>query len=70
MEIEKNKPTFITSVLKVVYYVGLVFSNSNFVINKSPREGNLFVKKVPSSANSALFLVTSDWKKLDCPSFF
>ena len=34
-EIEKTKTTFIISVLKVVYQVVLVFSKSNFFINKN-----------------------------------
>ena len=37
LEMEKIKPTFIISVLKVVYWVALVFSKSNFFI---PREEN------------------------------
>ena len=35
LEIEKTKPTFTLKTLKVVYLVGLIFSNSNFCINKS-----------------------------------
>ena len=38
LDIEKNKTTFSISVLKVVYKLGLVFSNSNFFINKSSQE--------------------------------
>ena len=34
LEIEKTKLTFVTSVLKVLYYVGLVFSNYNFLLTK------------------------------------
>ena len=34
LEIEKTKPTFVISVLKVQYLVGFVFSKSNFFINK------------------------------------
>ena len=34
LEIEKTKPNFIISVLKVEYQVDLVFSNSDFFINK------------------------------------
>ena len=34
LEIEKTKTTFIISVLKAVYKVPLVFSKSNFFINK------------------------------------
>ena len=34
LEIEKTKPTFIISVLKVEYWVVLVSSISNFFINK------------------------------------
>ena len=40
LEIEKTKPTFIISVLKVEYKVGLVFSISNFFINKSSLANN------------------------------
>ena len=35
LEIEKTKPTFIISVLKVEYYVVLVSSISNFFTNKT-----------------------------------
>jgi hypothetical protein len=34
LENEKTKTTFIISVLKVAYYVALVFSKYNFFINK------------------------------------
>ena len=37
---QKNKTTFIISVLKVVYWMVLVFSISNFLLIKIPREGN------------------------------
>ena len=43
LEIEKTKLTFVISVLKVVCYVGLVFSNSNFFINKISQGRNWFV---------------------------
>ena len=43
LEIEKTKPTFIISVLKVVYQVGLVYQISNFFINKtSQRKKKVF----------------------------
>ena len=49
LEIEKTKPTFIISVLKVdIMKVGLVFSISNFLANNWRR------KKIPSCSNSAL----------------
>ena len=35
LEIEKTKPTFIISVLKVEHYMVLVSSNSNFSTNKT-----------------------------------
>ena len=53
LEIEKTKTTFIISVLKVVYLVGLV-KIPTFLLTKVFREENLFVKKIPSSANSTL----------------
>ena len=37
LEIEKTKPTFTLKTLKVVYLVGLVFSNSNFFTNKKKK---------------------------------
>ena len=54
LEIEKNKATFIISVLKVVNYMGLFFQIPTFLLTKVLREGNLFAKKVHSSVNSAL----------------
>ena len=50
LEIEKTKPTFIISVLKVLHLVVLVFSIYNFFSNKN-RERNLFVKKKPTTTN-------------------
>ena len=45
LEIEKKtKTTFIISVLKVVYYVVLVFSNSNFFFNKNSQGRKLSAK--------------------------
>ena len=38
--------------------VVLVFWFSTFLITKIPREGNMFAKKVPSSANSALTVIS------------
>ena len=41
LEIEKSKPTFIISVLKVdIIKVGLVFSISNFFVTKMPLANN------------------------------
>ena len=55
LEIGKTNPTFIISILKVVYLVGLgLFKFQLFLLTKVLREGNLFAKPVPSSANSAL----------------
>ena len=59
----------------------LVFWFPTFLLKKNPREGNLFAKKVPSSANSTLkaywhniYTVLQDlplqpWFLLFCPSF-
>ena len=55
LEIEKTKPTFIISVLKVdIIKVGLVFSISNFFITKTPVANNWRRKKIPSCSYSAL----------------
>ena len=55
LEIEKTKPTFIISVLKVdIIKVGLVFSISNFFITKTPLANNWRRKKIPSCSYSAL----------------
>ena len=55
LEIEKTKPTFIISVLKVdIIKVGLVFSISNFFITKTSLANNWRRKKIPSCSNSAL----------------
>ena len=55
LEIEKTKPTFIISVLKVdIVKVGLVFSISNFFIAKTSLANNWRRKKIPSCSNSAL----------------
>ena len=55
LEIEKTKPTFIISVLKVdIIKVGLVFSISNFFITKMPLANNWRRKKIPSYSYSAL----------------
>ena len=55
LEIEKTKPTFIISVLKVdIIKVGLVFSISNFFITKTSLANNWSRKKIPSCSNSAL----------------
>ena len=49
LEIEKTKPTFIVSVLKVdVVKVGLVFSVSNFFITKTSHASKWMRKKLPS----------------------
>ena len=56
LEIEKTKPTFIISVLKVdITKVGLVFSISNFFITKTPLANNWRRKKIPSCSYSALY---------------
>ena len=55
LEIEKTKPAFIISVLKVdIIKVGLVFSISNFFITKTSLANNWRRKKIPSSSYSAL----------------
>ena len=57
LEIEKTKPTFIISVLKVdIIKVGLVFSISNFFITKTPLANNWRRKKIPSCSYSALVI--------------
>ena len=43
LEIEKTKPTFIVSVLKVEYWVVIVFLNSDFFIDKISQENKLSV---------------------------
>ena len=43
LEIEKPKPTVIVSVLKVEYWVVLVFLNSDFFIDKISQENKLSV---------------------------
>ena len=45
LEIQKTNTTFIISVLKVVYYLGLVSSNSNFFINKNSQGRYSVLKK-------------------------
>ena len=45
MEIQKTKPTFIISVLKVEYYVVLVSSISNFFSNKLSHANKWMRKK-------------------------
>ena len=47
MEIQKTKPTFIISVLKVECWVGLVFFNFNFFINKISHANDWSTKKIP-----------------------
>ena len=55
LEIEKAKPTFIISVLKVdIIKVGKFFSISNFFITKTPLANNWRRKKIPSCSYSAL----------------
>ena len=55
LEIEKTKPTFIISVLKVdILKVGLVFSISNVFIAKKSLANKWRRKKIPSCSNSAL----------------
>ena len=67
LEIEKTKPTFIISVLKVdIIKVGLVFSISNFFITETPLANNWRRKKIPSCSYSALEYKTLHHK---IPSF-
>ena len=54
LEIEKTKPTFIISVLKVEYWVALVSSIFNFFINKIALANKWMRKIIPSRSNSAL----------------
>ena len=65
LEIEKTKPTFIISVLKVEYYVVLVSSISNFCINKMSLANKWTRKKIPSFCNLALEF----FKKISAPLF-
>ena len=73
LEIEKNKPNFIISVLKVEYYVVLASSISNFFTNKTSL-ANKWMRI--SSSNLALFQVHI-WKHIlnfdklkDCLSLY
>ena len=62
LEIEKTKPTFIITVLKVdIIKVGLVFLISKFFITKTPLANNWRRKKIPSC--SYLALVTFRYPK-------
>jgi hypothetical protein len=54
LEIEKTKPTYIISVLKVVYWVALVSSIFNIFINKIALANNWMRKKILSCSNLAL----------------
>ena len=60
LEIEKTKPTFIISVLKVdIIKVGLVFSISNYFITKTPLANNWRRKKIPSCSFKSSKIVPS-----------
>ena len=61
MEIEKTKPTFIISVLKVVYYVGLVYQISNYFINKTSQRKKKFFWKRKSFCHNFLHVLTNLW---------
>ena len=64
LEIEKTKPTFFISVLKVdIIKVGLVFSISNFFITKTPLANNWRRKKIPSCSYLALEETTKNSSK-------
>ena len=55
MEIEKTKPTFIISVLKVEYYLGgLSFFDFQLFSNKISHANKWMRKKIPTCSNSAL----------------
>ena len=54
LEIEKTKPTYIISVLKVVYWVALVSSIFNIFINKIALTNKWMRKIIPSCINFAL----------------
>ena len=54
LEIKKTKTTFITSVLKVEYFVVLVLSISNYFNNKNSQRRKLSAKEIPSCGKSAL----------------
>ena len=58
LEIEKTKPTFIISVLKVdIIKMGLVFLISSFFITKTPPANNWRRKKIPFCSYSALHYI-------------
>ena len=62
MEIEKTKPTFTISTFKTdIIKVGLVFSISNFFINKTSLANKWMRKKIPSCSNPALGLEYNDF---------
>jgi hypothetical protein len=54
----KTKATFVISVLKVVYYVVLVLSISNFFINKNSQGRKLSPKNTPSCSNYSALVAT------------
>jgi hypothetical protein len=54
LEIEKPKPTFIISVLKVDHRVVLASSISNFFRNKISHANKWMRKQIPTCGNSAL----------------
>ena len=61
METDGATVIFFFKVLKVVIIGGLsFFQNPTFLLTKVLKEGNLFAKKVPSSANFALVHKISD----------
>ena len=63
LEIEKIKPTFIISVLKVEYLVALVSLIFDFFINKIALANKWMRKIIPSRSNSA-------WTEQENPSLF
>ena len=66
LEMEKTKPTFVISVLKVnIIKVGLVFSISNFFITKTPLANNWRRKK---NTFLQLFGFSSYWVHIMIPN--
>ena len=70
LEIEKTKATFIISVLKVVYWVVLVSSISNFFSNKTFQANKWMRKKIPAWSNLTSVLSRKECKLISFFLFF
>ena len=64
LKIQKTKTTMYTTFKTDVITVALVFLIFNFLLTKILREGNVFVEKVPTTANLALLVLNFYKKKL------